>query len=326
MKSRSFWGGLLLLSVVAALFSLWAGAVSIPWDEILRLLTGSGGNPVHETILRQIRLPRTLLGLVTGACLGASGCAFQAVLRNPLADPYLLGISGGGALAGVVAMALGFGSRLALPLAALVGALAALAMVYAVAQAHHCSSTTLILSGVMVGSFASALLLLVLWHSPLQTVRSAVFWLGGDLSTPDQQLLLWGGIVAVALFFGLQRLSPALDLMTLGEETAADLGLAVGRYRLLTFILAGSLTALAVALAGMVGFVGLVAPHAVRLTIGPAHSRLLPGAALCGGCFLVLADGLSRWLLAPAELPIGVVTALFGAPFFLYLLRRGERP
>ncbi len=133
------------------------------------------------------------------------------------------------------------------------------------------------------------------------------------------------GLIFLPIFLLLTLLTPALDLMTLGEETAADLGLSVGLYRLLLFALAGSLTALAVALAGMVGFIGLVAPHAVRLTIGPGHGRLLPAAAMCGGGFLVLADGFSRWLLAPAELPIGVMTALFGAPFFLFLLRQGEK-
>ena len=318
-----FWPELLAAGLLAVFFSLWAGAAPLAPRDIVTALLGKG-EPLAQTIVWQIRLPRVALALVTGACLGTSGCAFQAVLRNPLADPYLLGVSGGGALAGVGALLLGFTSPLSLPGAAFVGTLGALALVWLVARAHSCSTTTLILSGVMVSSFASALLLLLLWNAPASLSRSALFWLGGDLSLADADLLLGGALLLLAAFAVLEALAPALDLVTLGDEASLDLGLAVGRCRLVVFVAAGALSAVAVALAGMVGFVGLAAPHAARLLLGPAHRSLLPASALCGAFFLTASDGLCRWLLAPAELPVGVVTALFGAPFFLWLMRRTQ--
>jgi iron complex transport system permease protein len=176
----------------------------------------------------------------------------------------------------------------------------------------------------MVGSFASALLLAVLWTAPADPARAALFWLAGDLSSVDTRLLAVAALWAGTAFLGLWARSSALDLLTQGEEIAGDLGLDVGRARLWVFVAGGGLTAAAVALAGLVGFVGLVVPHAVRLIWGPAHRRLLPASALLGAVFLLGADALARTVLAPAEVPVGVVTALLGAPVFLYLLRRRE--
>ena len=328
LRSQPWWGHawipLLLILLAAAFFaSLMAGPLDLSPLQVASLLLGADDASTAAAVVRRIRLPRALLAALVGGGLGASGAAFQAVLRNPLADPYVLGVSGGAALGAVAALVLGAGAAV-LPGAAFLGALGALGVVYFVAQAHRTSPHTLILTGVMVGSLATALLLFILWLAPAGTVRSALFWLTGDLSAADVSWLgpafLWSAVGWLALWLQ----APALDLLTQGEETAADLGLSVGRSRLLIFIAAGALTAAAVALAGLVGFVGLVVPHVVRLLWGPEHSRLIPASALMGAAFLVAADALSRTVLSPAEVPVGVVTALLGAPFFLYLLRRRE--
>ncbi len=325
LRLQHFWLPLLLLLlVVAVACSLASGPMALSPGQIAgALLNWHESATVREVVLK-IRLPRALLAALVGAALGSAGGAFQAVLRNPLADPYVLGVSGGAALGAVAVMALGVHAALAVPLAAFVGALASLAAVYQVARAHRSSPHTLILAGVMIGSLASALLLFLLWTVPADPMRTAIFWLAGDLGGADPSWLgpaaLWAGVAFLLLWWQ----APGLDLFTQGEDAAADLGLNIGRARMTVFAAAGALTAAAVALAGLVGFVGLVIPHVVRLLWGPGHRRLLPASALLGAAFLVGADALARTLLAPAELPVGVVTAILGAPCFLYLLRRRE--
>ncbi len=314
--------GLLLVPLGAIAMSLSAGSMDMSWAQLFHLLQQGPGSSVGQAVLWKIRIPRTLLAGLVGAALSLSGVTFQAVLRNPLADPYLLGVSGGAALGAVAALTIGINSAILVSLAAFGGALTALAIVYLVARAHTCSSHTLILSGVMVGSVAAALLLFLLWRAPTEATRQAIFWLAGNLSLADPSWLAWGWLWVLVCFILLWSQAVNLDLLTQGEETAADLGLAVGRTRLILFALAGALTACAVALAGLVGFVGLVVPHICRLLWGPAHRLLLPLAALFGACFLMVADAIARSLYAPAEMPVGVVTALLGAPFFLLLLRR----
>ncbi|WP_025323817.1 FecCD family ABC transporter permease [Deferrisoma camini] len=325
-QRRLPWAAVLPALVLASLgLSLWAGSLRLSWGEIGSILLGNGrADPTHVAIVLRVRLPRAALAALVGAGLGAAGGAFQGLLRNPLADPYILGVSGGAALGAVAALSLGLTTPLAVPAAAFLGAVAALGFVYVVARAHRGSPRTLILSGVMVGSFCSALLLFLLWTSPSDPVRTAIFWLAGDLSGASPGWLPAAGLWAGVAFLVLWLQAPALDLLTQGEETAADLGLDVGRARLLLLGAAGGLTAAAVALAGLVGFVGLVVPHAVRLVWGPGHRRLLPASALLGAAFLLGADAVARTVLAPAEVPVGVVTALVGAPFFLYLLRQKD--
>lgn len=318
---------LLVLSaalILALILSLWSGSMPVSLGEVFSILLGSGDNATNAAVVLRVRLPRAILAAVVGASLSTSGAAFQAVLRNPLADPYLLGVSGGAALGAVLALSMGFQSALTVPMAAFLGALGSLAVVYTVARAHRGSPHTLILSGVMVGSFASALLLFLLWMAPADPARTAIFWLAGDLSASDPGWLPWAAAGAGTSFLVLWTRASSLDLFTQGEETAADLGLDVGRARLAVFAVAGILTASSVALAGLVGFVGLVVPHAARLLWGPSHRRLLPASALLGASFLLTADAIARTVLAPAEVPVGVITALVGAPFFLHLLRRGE--
>ncbi|GAB4260786.1 MAG: iron ABC transporter permease [Deferrisomatales bacterium] len=309
---------------LAFLASISVGPLALGPGEVLRVLAGGTAAPTEAAVIWRVRLPRALVAALVGASLASAGGAFQGLLRNPLADPYLLGVSGGAALGAVAALTLGLSGPLALPAAAFAGALGALAVVYAVARAHRASPHTLILSGVMVGSFAAALLLFLLWLAPSRAAQAAIFWLAGDLSGAEPGHLPGASAWGAAAFGLLWLQAPALDLFTQGEETAADLGLEVGRARLLLFAAAGGLTACAVALGGLVGFVGLVVPHAVRMLWGPAHRRLLPASAVLGAAFLLAADALARAVLAPAEVPVGVITALVGAPFFLYLLRRNE--
>ncbi len=321
-KNRWRWllpAGLPLIALIA---SLTSGSLDLSWNDFFSLVMQGPGDSINQTILWRVRFPRALLGALVGAALSLSGTTFQAVLRNPLADPYLLGVSGGAALGAVLALTCGVQSPLVLPLSAFAGALLALALVYLVAQAHTCSSHTLILSGVMVGSLSAALLLFLLWRAPSEATRQAIFWLAGNLSLADPAWISWGWLWTLICLLLLWLFAPRLDLLTQGEESAADLGLDVARTRLLFFVLAGALTACAVALAGLVGFVGLVIPHICRLLWGPGHRLLIPLAAVLGGSFLMLSDALARSVYAPAEIPVGVVTAILGAPFFLYLLRR----
>lgn len=310
------------LPLVALFTSLTSGSLNLSWNDLVSLVMQGPGESINQTIFWQVRFPRALLGALVGAALSLSGTTFQAVLRNPLADPYLLGVSGGAALGSVLALTCGAQSAIVLPLSAFSGALLALALVYLVARAHSCSSHTLILSGVMVGSLAAALLLFLLWRAPSDATRQAIFWLAGNLALADPEWVSWGWLWATIGFVILWAMAPNLDLLTQGEETAEDLGLNVGRTRLILFVLAGALTACAVALAGLVGFVGLVIPHICRLLWGPGHRLLIPLAALLGGSFLMLSDAIARSVYAPVEIPVGVVTAILGAPFFLYLLRR----
>lgn len=317
-----FWlpvlAALLALSFV---YSLSVGPLAISFSDLLAIVFGQASDATQSAVVFKIRLPRALLAALVGASLSVSGAAFQAVLRNPLADPYILGVSGGAALGAVTAIWLGFSAAIFLPASAFLGALAALGAVYWVARAHRGSSHTLILCGVIVGSLASAVLLFILWLSPADQTRAAIFWLTGNLSMADYSLFGWISPVVLIAFAALWITSRSLDLFTQGEETAADLGLSIGRARTVVFVAAGAMTAAVVSVAGLIGFVGLTIPHITRLLFGPAHHRLLPASALTGAAFLVLADALSRQLYAPAEIPVGVVTALLGAPFFLYLLR-----
>jgi iron complex transport system permease protein len=324
-QKASFWLPVLaVLLVLSLIYSLSVGPLSISFSDLIAIVTGQSADTTHSAVVFKIRLPRALLAALVGAALSVSGAAFQAVLRNPLADPYILGVSGGAALGAVTAIWFGFSAAIFLPGSAFLGALAALAAVYWVARAHRGSSHTLILCGVIVGSLAGALLLFVLWLSPADQTRAAIFWLTGNLSMADYSLFGWIVPVVVVAFAALWTTSRGLDLFTQGEETAADLGLSIGRARAVVFIAAGAMTAAVVSVAGLIGFVGLTVPHITRLIFGPAHHRLLPASALTGASFLVLADGISRQLYAPAEIPVGVVPALLGAPFFLYLLRKSR--
>jgi iron complex transport system permease protein len=331
---------LLVLSVLSVLVAGALGSVRIPIrDEVLILLDSMGVPGPERTwsesdaaILLQIRLPRVLGAFVVGSGLAAAGALMQGVFRNPLADPYILGSSAGAGLGVVLATALslrwtalGFGP---VPVLAFVGALAAIAFVYLLARVGWKTPTThLLLSGIAVGSLLGAASRFVMLFSPALEARlqSVFVWLLGGVSLSgwtELRFLVPMLLVGLGAAWTLAR---PLDALVLGEHGAAHLGVSVERAKLLAIVTASFLTALSVSISGLVGFVGLIVPHAVRLVAGPRHRLLIPASALAGGAFLVLVDLLGRTIVAPNEVPPGLLTALLGAPFFLYLLRRGGR-
>jgi iron complex transport system permease protein len=324
----------LLLAVNLAAFGL--GAMPVGWRELLAL----PGNPlgldadVSEqalAVLLQIRLPRIVLALLAGAGLAVSGAALQALFRNPLADPGLLGISSGAALGAglmIVAAPAGFAAGLrglAVPLAAFAGALAATAAVLLLAgrQARWAPSATL-LAGIAVNALAGAGIGLLSYLADDAALRNFTFWTLGSLASATWPVLLPVALLAVPALGLLLKRAAALNVLLLGEAEAGHLGLDVRRLKAQVIALAALAVGALTALTGIIGFLGLVAPHLVRLCIGPDHRALLPGAALAGALLLGAADLGARTLAAPAELPIGLLTALIGGPFFLWLLRRQD--
>ena len=315
--------GLAAAALVAALLGIALGAAPIAPRELARALLGHGTGTAAG-IVWSLRLPRVALGFVVGGVLAVAGAALQALVRNPLADPYLLGLSGGAGLGAVVALALGVVSAWALPAAAFAGALVAVVVVYrlAVVAGGALDSRILLLAGVVVGAFAGALLAGLLAVSEAAQVKTATLWLMGGLGGVG-----WLGVAALVVYAApalavLVAEARALNLLALGEEPAQHLGADVARTKRRVYVAASLLAAASVAAAGMIGFVGLIVPHAVRLVKGHDHRVLLPAAFLLGGTFLVLADTLARTAFAPLELPVGVVTAVVGVPVFAVLLRR----
>jgi iron complex transport system permease protein len=298
--------------------------------DLWNALGGPGEGNVDAMILFHARLPRALLGAVVGGALAAAGAALQAILRNPLAEPHLLGVSGGAALGGVVAMVLG-GSRgsgvsLAAPLGAFVGALGAMLLVYRLGTVHgRLQPYTFLLAGVVCNAFAGALIMFVNTFADLLQAHGILFWLMGSLATYSYGLVLASFLyLAVAAAFLLFQ-TRHFNALSLGEEGAAQLGVNVERTRRIAFVASSLLVGAAVSVSGMIGFVGLIVPHVARLVFGADYRLLLPASILLGGAFLVAADMLARTAMGATELPVGVVTALCGAPFFLYLLRREGR-
>ncbi|MGW3496621.1 FecCD family ABC transporter permease [Streptomyces sp. NPDC001020] len=324
----------LVASVTAGLA---LGSVRVPpgevWGIVLHALGADRSDPTwsqaRETIVLDVRGPRVLLGAVTGAGLAVVGTALQALVRNPLAEPYLLGVSSGASLGAVAVIVFGvsvFGT-VSLSAAAFAGALGALVLVYAAARTGgRITSLRLILAGVAVASVLSALVnLLLLTTDQADEVRAVLAWTLGGLGGVS-----WGSLwlPGLALLLGIVVLmvqAPHLNLLLAGEEAAATMGLDVARFRARMFVLISLVTGVLVAAAGPIGFVGLMLPHIVRLVVGGDHRRVLPAAALGGAAFLVLADIAARTVAAPTEIPVGVLTALCGGPFFLWLMRRDAR-
>ncbi len=321
-------GTLVVLLTGVALVSVSIGAARIPMLEIVPALLGQIEG-TSRSILVHLRLPRVVLAIGVGGALALAGTTFQALLRNPLAEPYVLGISGGAAVGAVAVLVAGLGARLpwAVPLGAFVGALLAMFLVLRVARAaggSRLDSRVLILAGVVVGAFFNAIILLLLSIADVESFRSAIFWMMGNLSGAT-----WGGNLLLALYILpgtilLLALARPFDLLARGEDVAFHLGVRVERTKLLAYLVASLLVAAAVAFAGVIGFVGLIVPHALRLLWGPGHRLLLPASFLAGAAFLLMADTVARVVIAPAELPTGVITALAGVPLFVFLLvRRG---
>ncbi|HEY0051143.1 MAG TPA: iron ABC transporter permease [Pyrinomonadaceae bacterium] len=277
----------------------------------------------QQTILYDIRLPRVLLGLATGASLAVAGAAFQSLLRNPLAEPYLLGVSNGAALGTMFAFIFFSQFEFARPTAAFLGASLATFTVYKMAQNRAGMNTErLVLSGVIVTTFLSSIIVLLTTLLDAAKLRSFTFWLLGDLSQATKNSFYLAIIAAVLGTILLTATARSLNLMMLGERDAFDFGVEVGRTRLIVFATASALVGIAVASSGSVGYVGLVVPHIVRLLLGSDNRRVIPATALAGAIFVVLADTIARTAIAPRELPVGAITALIGAPMFIYLLRK----
>jgi len=319
-------GGLLLLVIV---FSVLLGSARVDprrsIEMMLRMLVGfpSGGTETEEAILFSIRFPRVLLAGVVGAGLSVSGAAFQALLRNPLADPYILGVSSGAAVGAISAILMGLGAlSLATPLIASLGALLTiLAVFYFGRQDGRIHPHTLLLAGVIIGSFLSALIMFFISISPKEELRTIIFWLMGDLSIANYRAI---GVIVPYVVLGFVSLylhARPLNLILSGEEHAVQLGVDVERLKRTCYFSASLITAASVSVCGLIGFVGLIIPHSVRLLLGPDHRLLLPASGLLGASFLVASDTVARTLLAPVELPVGVITAAFGGPFFIYLLK-----
>lgn len=326
MRSRAAIPALLVLLAVAFLASLAFGEMRLSFSQVLAALQG-GGDEIARTVVRDFRLPRALVGMAVGAALGASGVVMQAFFRNPLASPGLLGVSSGGALGAVAVLAmgplLGFASATlwALPLASVVGAFAATGAVLMLAQ-RGAGTERLLLSGValnaLLGAGTSFLLTTTAGH--FEVNAQILFWLMGGLESRSWEHVWMGGPPILAACLLLLPLGRPMDLLSLGEQSAQSLGVDVRRLRFQLILLSTILTAMATAVAGMVGFVGLVVPHVMRLAFGPDHRRLLPYSMLGGATFLLACDLVTRTF--PLGLRLGVVTALVGGPFFLWLLRR----
>jgi len=325
---------LVLLLGFATLLGVGLGAVSVPLKQgaqilLSRLGIGSNFSSLYEQIIINFRLPRVLIGALVGFVLALCGGVMQGIFRNPLADPYLLGIASGATAGAAAVIALHLETiPLALPGAAFLGGLLAVSIVYRIASSSHgarLDNFTLILAGVALAALFSAITAFFLYMAGERERSGIVFWVMGGLAGAHWRFLY--PLLPIALLGGAAILLFARDLnaLALGEEQAAHLGIEPGRLKRILLAIVTLMTAAAVSAAGTIGFVGLIVPHAIRLVIGPDHRYLLPASALAGAVFLMLCDTAARTVASPAELPVGIITALFGAPFFLYLLRRSRK-
>ena len=327
---------LLVILFVVVVIAVKFGAVPVSlyalgrdlWNVLLHQRTNISSD--YVLIIQNIRLPRILLGIIVGASLSVAGTSFQALLRNPLADPYVLGVSSGAGLGAILALIVEphvtlspVFAALLTPLGAFLGASATVAAVYFLGRREgQIDSTTLLLGGVITASFISAIIMFLM-STLTGNLRGLSFWLMGDLSTPLQKSVYWFlAIGFVAASGAIYTTASDLNLLLAGEKEAMHLGVDVPRVRLVVYIAASLLTGLAVSVSGAIGYVGLIVPHVMRLIFGSDHRTLLPTAAIGGAIAVVFADTLARTVVAPNELAVGAVTAVVGAPLFIYLLRR----
>jgi len=330
--------GMLVLLAVCAVAGLMMGSVSIPADTAVSILIhwASGGllleptwRDVYTTIVVETRIPRVILAGTVGATLAVAGMTIQAIVRNPLAGPSILGVSSGAATGAVVVMRwglIGLGA-FTLHIAAFLGALGTLAIVFWVARTGgRITPTRLVLAGVAISAVLSALTSLLVLTSPDPQLASRVlFWTLGGFGTAQWKLLPLP-IIALVVGLGIMLMQARrLNLLMVGDESAVALGLNVQRFRQMMFVLTAAMVGIAVAVSGVIGFVGLIMPHIVRFLVGADHRRALPAVALLGASFTIGADLFARWIISPLELPVGIVTALVGGPFFIWLLRRDAR-
>jgi len=316
------WLMLLAILAVAAFVAIAVGTITVPLSAVFDAFRGVTDS-TPAMVVTTLRLPRVALAILIGAGLGMSGAALQGTMRNPLAEPYLLGVSGGAAVGAVIATTLGFGATI-VPLAAFVGALTAVGAAFIVARAAGSlgDPRVLLMAGVVVGAFANAAIMVMLANAESNTVRNALWWMMGSVADATRMQITVLFVYVAAGGCALVLLGRQIDILALGEDAAAGLGVDVDRAMRNVFVVASLIAAATVAAAGLVGFVGLVVPHIVRAAGVRHHRSLVAGSAIVGGTLVVLADLLGRILRPPAELPLGAVTALVGVPFFLIKLRR----
>ena len=322
-RPAALWMLTAITLVVLVIASLAVGAVPLSPSAVMQALSGHGDS-MAITIVRELRLPRVALAMLVGCALGSSGAALQGTLRNALAEPYLLGVSGGAAVGAVIAMSLGISAAGVVPLIAFAGAIVAVLIVLALAAAAGGARDprTLLMSGVIIGAFANAVILVLLADASPERVRGALWWMAGSLVDASWRSVLWllvYVLLGVSLLIARGRL---LDVLALGDESAAALGVDVGRATRDIFLISALLAAASVASAGLIGFVGLVVPNIARAFGVVKHRALIATAAVGGATLMVLADLIARTVRTPVELPLGAITALVGVPVFLLRLRR----
>lgn len=319
-------GFLAVLLLTAALLGLAVGSSGASWSLLRSVLAGGeSADPVSSAIVWQIRFPRVVLAGAAGGILALGGLVFQALLRNPLSEPYILGISGGAAVGAILGMLAGLSPFPGISLAAFAGSLATLALVLALAGGSFGSrSDSLLLGGVMMNAFCGALIMFFISLAQDPQVRNILFWLMGDLSLVGGDRLPLLGLTAPGVF-AIFLLARPMNLLLMGESSAASMGVHVRAVSLALLLLTSFMVSIVVSLCGLIGFVGLVIPHIFRLLLGPDHRLLVPACVLGGAAYLILCDLAARALPAAGEMPVGVVTALAGAPLFIFLLWRSRR-
>ena len=314
--------GLATLAVITIFAAMASGSAAIGMADAIRAIAGDAPDHIRALVM-DLRLPRALTAFGVGGLLAVAGVLMQVLLRNPLAEPYILGSSGGAAVAALLGMLLGWGSAL-VDLAAFGGAMTATLLVFSIAQGTGSwTPTRLLLTGVVLAAGFSAATTLLLALSPDQNLRGMLFWLMGDLSfaySPGRSLWLLAAITIAGTL-----VARHLNVLARGELQAAIVGLPVASFRLIIFAVTALATALSVTTVGVIGFIGLVVPHLIRLVVGSDHRIVLPASALAGGSLLVVADTLARTVLAPRQLPVGALTAALGVPLFLILMSRSRR-
>ena len=335
-QPRLLWLGMLAAVLLVVLFSLSVGEYEIPFSHVLAAICQEAGLPLGEettvpadqlAVLWHIRMPRTLVGLLVGASLGVAGAVMQGIFGNPLADPGVLGVSGGAAVGAVLAIAGGFtaGSIYLLPACAFLGAILSVGITVALSLRHgRIPVMTLLLSGVVVGMLLAAVTAAVLTVVNEQKLQQYLFWTIGGLDYRRWEHVTLGVIPICAGMVFLFVMARQLNVLALGDVVARTVGMPVTTYRILLLLAAAMITAAGVSISGNIGFVGLVVPHAVRFFTGPDHRRLLPASVVAGGIFLVFCDTLGRVIVPGVEVRVGIMTACIGTPYFLYLLHRSR--
>ena len=319
---------LFLFLILTILLSLLFGTADVTIAQLWGILTGDTDvKEMTKIIVFNIRFPRIIAAGLAGFSLSLGGLVFQAILRNPLADPFILGVSSGGAFGAVIGIMLGFSFNLGIPLLSFAGAILTIYLVSVMGQRRMgMESSTILLAGVIINAFFTAIIMFFISTAVDDRLHTMLFWLYGDLSQSAYvQFVIIAPIVVVA-FIILYGLSRHLNLITAGEETALQLGVDTKRTKMTCFLVVSLVIGLVVSFSGLIGFVGLIVPHLGRMVLGSDHRLLIPVSALGGAVFLIAADTVARTIISPSELPVGVITAFIGAPFFIYLLKtRGSK-